>query len=401
MAGELNVQALARGGLDGTPVTLVDITLRDGMQAANVALTRAQRIEVAERLDDAGVEVIQVGFAGADEELAAEIKSRVRASVNMLLLGFHPDAEEHLRRAAGAGIDVLEILVRSGERQLATMGLDPGVAISLSGRLCEAAVEAFPDVWFCPSFAPVSRREVLDEMLATVFAAGVSHFNIPDSSGVAAPAEMAALVERFAGRPGWTVGVHTHNDFGLAVANALAAIAAGARAADVTVNGYGERAGNCSLEQLAAALEQLFGASTSLDITKLHDLSRDVALRVGRAIAPDAPIVGRDAFAQKLDAHVRLTDLDPTLLEGLDPATVGNTRRLAVGPGSGTYSLTRKLESLGVEGPDSDAVAVALPRIVAIVEERKEIEDDAIVAVYEEALAGSGTTESSSASANP
>ncbi len=394
------MESLGRGALAGAAVTIVDITLRDGMQAANVALTRSERIEVAERLDDAGVDVIQVGFAGADEELAAEIKSRVRARVNMLLLGFHPDADEHLRRAAGSGIDVLEILVRSGERQLATMGLDPAVAISLSGRLCAAAVEAFPEVWFCPSFAPVSRPEVLDEMLETVAAAGVSHFNIPDSSGVAAPAEMAALIGRFAGRPGWTVGVHTHNDFGLGVANALAAIAAGARAADVTVNGYGERAGNCSLEQLVAALEQLFGATTSIDLTKLHGLSRDVAARAGRAVAPDAPIVGRDAFAQKLDAHVRLTELDPTLLEGLDPAVVGNTRRLAVGPGSGTYSLTRKLESLGVENPEPDAVALALPRIVAIVEERKEIGDDEIVAVYAESQPP-GTIERSSAAPKP
>src|SRR5579862_304230 len=186
--GVVTHEALTRDGLAGVRVDVVDITLRDGMQAANVGLTTKERIEVALRLDDAGVDVIQVGFAGHDEELARTIKDRVgRARINLLLLGFHPDAEEHLRSAAGAGIDVLEILVRSGHRQLSAMGLTEEYAISLSGRLCRGAAESFPEVWFCPSFSPVAKPEVLTEMLETVAAAGVTHFNIPDSSGVAAP----------------------------------------------------------------------------------------------------------------------------------------------------------------------------------------------------------------------
>ncbi|HKP19154.1 MAG TPA: hypothetical protein VJT84_11790, partial [Gaiellaceae bacterium] len=186
--------------------------------------------------------------------------------------------------------------------------------------------------------------------------------------------------------------VHCHDDFGLALANTLAGIAAGARYADVTVNGYGERAGNCSLAELATALVQLLGAGVGLDLTNLHALAHGVAARTGREIAPDDPVVGRDAFAQKLDAHVRLTELDPTLLEPYDPALVGNERRLAVGPGSGEYSLTRKLESLGVDAPDPDAVAVALPRIVQLVEEQKDVSDDAVSRVYADAVHESGVT---------
>jgi isopropylmalate/homocitrate/citramalate synthase len=134
------------------------------------------------------------------------------------------------------------------------------------------------------------------------------------------------------------------------------------------------------------ALTQLFATDLSVDLAKLHVLAWDVAERAGRTIEPDTPIVGRDAFAQKLDAHVLLTERDPSLLEPYDPALVGNKRRIAVGPGSGEYSLSRKLESIGVESPDPRAVAVALPRIVRIVETEKTISDDEIALVYAEAF---------------
>jgi isopropylmalate/homocitrate/citramalate synthase len=244
----------------------------------------------------------------------------------------------------------------------------------------------FPEVWFCPSFATQSTPEVLNSMLDAVASTGVRHFNLPDSSGVAVPEEIVELVRPYAQR-GWELGIHCHNDFGLCLANTVAGLGAGARYADVTVNGYGERAGNCSLEQLSVALVYLFGASVSVDLSRLRRLSQEVAARAGREIAPDAAIVGRDAFAQKLDAHVRLTELDPTMLEPFDPALVGNERRVAIGPGSGEHSLTRKIQLLGVDEPDMRAVALALPRIITQVEEDKFISDDSILAAYERAAA--------------
>ena len=210
------------------------------------------------------------------------------------------------------------------------MGLEPRVAVELAVRLCDRAASMFPEVWFCPSFSTQARPELLDEMLGAVAETGVRHFNIPDSSGVATPDEIAQLVGRVV-RMGVECGVHCHDDFGLGLVNTLAGVAAGAQYADATVNGYGERAGNCSLEQLAVALAHLFGGSISVDLSHLRLLSQEVAARAGREIAPDAAIVGRDAFAQKLDAHVRLTERDPTLLEPFDPALVGNERRVAMG----------------------------------------------------------------------
>ena len=379
------MERLSCGALAGASVALVDVTLRDGMQAANVALTSAQRLEVALLLEEAGVDVIQAGFAGRDNATAAAIRKRVgKPRVSLLLLGFDPLAEEQLDGATDVGVDVIEILVRSGTRQLEAMGLGARQAIELSTRLTSKAKDRFPEVWFCPSFATQANPDVLNEMLDAVAATGVRHFNIPDSAGVAAPADIALLIERFA-QAGWDLGIHCHDDFGLGVSNTLAGIAAGARYADATVNGYGERAGNCSLEQLATTLTQLFGATTSVNLDKLHGIAHGVAALVGRGIAPDAAVVGRDAFAQKLDAHVRLTDRDPSLLEPFDPAIVGNERRVAVGPGSGEYSLSRKLQSLGVESPDPRAVALALPRIIRLVEEQKAVPDDVITLTYADA----------------
>jgi isopropylmalate/homocitrate/citramalate synthase len=300
-------------------------------------------------------------------------------------MGFDPRADEQLDEAARAGVDVVEILVRSGARQLEAMGLEARRAIELAARLTSKAAARFPEVWFCPSFATQADPDVLEAMVGAVAETGVRHFNVPDSSGVASPGDVALLIRRLANR-GWDLGIHCHDDFGLGLANTLAGIAAGARYADVTVNGYGERAGNCSLAPLATALALLFGARTSVDLTKLHGLAHEAAARVGREIDPDSAVVGRDAFAQKLDAHVRLTERDPSLLEPFDPVLVGNERRLAVGPGSGEYSLTRKLEQLGIRAPEPRAVAAALPRIVHVVETEKAVSDDAIARAYADAL---------------
>ncbi|HKP17933.1 MAG TPA: hypothetical protein VJT84_05590, partial [Gaiellaceae bacterium] len=207
------MDALTRGALTGTGVALVDVTLRDGMQAANVALTQAERLEVAELLEEAGVDVIQAGFAGRDDASAAAIRKRVSSPrVSLLLLGFDPLAEQQLEGAAATGVDVVEILVRSGTRQLDVMGLDPRRAIELAARLTAKAMPSFAEVWFCPSFATQAEPAFLDEMLAAVAESGVRHVNIPDSSGVASPGEIAQLVGRFAGK-GWELGVHCHDDF--------------------------------------------------------------------------------------------------------------------------------------------------------------------------------------------
>lgn len=380
------MELFRRQALEGVHVSIADVTLRDGMQAANVAVTPSERIEVALLLEEAGVDVIQAGFAGRDDVAAATIRQHVaKPRVSLLLLGFDPLAERHLDAAAKADVDVIEILVRSGRQQLAATGLDAAEAIRLSAHLGRLAAGRFAEVWFCPSFATQANPDTLTEMFDAVAETGVRHFNIPDSSGVATPAEIVQLMRHCAGN-GRELGIHCHNDFGLGLANTVAGLSAGATYADVTVNGYGERAGNCSLAELGAALHELFDGRTSLNLARLHDVSHSVAQLAGRTVALDAPIVGRDTFSQKLDAHVKLTDRDPTLLEPFDPATVGNQRRLAIGPGSGTFSLARKLQTLGIESPDPRAVEVALPRIIRRVEEEKSVADEQITVMYIDAV---------------
>jgi isopropylmalate/homocitrate/citramalate synthase len=169
---------------------------------------------------------------------------------------------------------------------------------------------------------------------------------------VAGPERIAQLVTQIKDLTGGEVGVHCHDDFGLALANTLAGLQAGANLADSSLLGLGERAGNCATEELAVALELLYGVATGVDLERLTGLAEYVSEVTGVPISPAKAVVGSDAFSQKLDMHVALTRKDPSLLEPFPPQRVGNRRRLRLGLGSGPISVLAKLEQLGLPAVD-------------------------------------------------
>ncbi len=362
-------------------VKLVDITLREGQQAPSVAFDQAQRLELGRRLDAIGVAEIQCGFVGRDEPTVAALKAAgVKARLNLMLIGFGSQWKDAVVAASNAGTDMIEVLVRSGEPQLQQMGVGHAESLKQVSETVGWAAAHVREVWFCPSFSSLSEEGHLRNMLRTAKSSGAVRFNLPDSSGVARPSGMRRLVQvGLEATDGAPVGIHCHNDFGLAVANTIAGLEAGASAADVSVNGYGERAGNCPLEELTVALELLYDVRTGIAMEKLTELSRWAADATKVPLARSKAVSGEEVFAQKLDIHVRLTDKDGTLLEAYPPGLVGNSRRICLGLGTGPVAVRKKLGLLGLPVPDDDTVQKLADEINRLAETRKQISDSEFV----------------------
>lgn len=350
------------------PLRLIDVTLREGQQAAEVAFGPADEIEFARALLAAGVRYVQVGYAGADD---ASIR-RIHAAcpdlhLAALVVGWKDDALDAMRSARDAGADVCSVLFRSADSHLAAIGYTRDSARARVRELVEGARRlGYPTVIYGSSFATQADLNFLRELYRAAIEAGAHVISLADSLGTAKPEAIRFLVEEMrevAGDAG--IRLHMHNDYGLALANTLAGIEAGADWVEVTVNGLGERSGNCCLEELVLALGGLYGVETGVDPRRLSSLSQLVARLTGAEIPPMKPVVGANAFANKLEIHVQAVAKNPGLMEPYDPSLVGNRRSIRIGRGTGPTGVRLRAAELGLEVREAD-----IPRVVAAVNER-------------------------------
>lgn len=329
-------------------VLLHDVTLREGEQAAPVAFSLDDRVVIAQALDRIGVRRIQVGFAGRDDDAIHAVKNTdVQAEISVLCVVFDDMWRHNIEAAAQAGADVVLLLLRASDEQLALAGLTRDEGLRRITNAIEHARGQVSTVVFQPSFATTAEPDYLVELCATAAAAGCHEIAVADTVGVATPEGTARLVSAVREAADVPVGVHLHDDYGLALANSVAALHAGATIIEVSVLGLGERAGNCALEEMTTVLEGLYGVDTNLDIAQLNGLARTVAEHSGVPVPTWKSIVGEDVFTQKLDIHVKVTSQAPWLLEPFDPLLVGQHRTLKLGRGSGPHAVRAKLDSLG------------------------------------------------------
>lgn len=358
----------------GSRVLLHDVTLREGEQAAPVAFSLDDRVVIAKALDKAGVPRIQVGFAGRDDEAIRAIKgAAIGAEVSALCVAFDDAWRDNIEAGARSGVDVLVLLFRASDAQLSLANFTRNEGLRRVADAISYARGRIPTVVFQPSFATTADPGYLVELCATAATAGAHEVAVADTVGVATPEGTARLVSAVREATSALVGVHLHDDYGLALANSLAALRAGATTIEVSVLGLGERAGNCALEEMATVLEGLYGVQTGVDLAQLNTLARTVAERGGVRIPTWKSVIGEDVFTQKLDIHVRVTSRAPWLLEPFDPALVGQSRTLKLGRGSGPYAVRAKLDALGQEVP-----AELIDSLVAFVN-RRAIEQKGVV----------------------
>jgi isopropylmalate/homocitrate/citramalate synthase len=369
MSPELSTSAEARDRLAGraSELGLCDVTLRDGEQAVAAAFTPREKLDVATRLDELGVHQVQAGFPSADglETVRLMKAGGLSVPVELLCVAARPDWEADIGRAIDVGADVVQVLVRSSDALLEFWGSSREDALERAQTCIAFARErGARTVVLGTSFSTQADPAFLRELAVAGVAAGADRVSLADTVGIGRPAAIAALVEGIASATGVPVGIHCHNDFGLATACTLAAFEAGASWADVSVGGLGERSGNASLEQVAVALRFLYGADVGVATDGLCALAHFVAGVLRAPLAADKPVVGENAFAQKIDLHVAVADVAPALIEPYDPLAVGNRRSVRLGKGSGPAGIRVKARELGLEVTDEQ-----VPRLVGWVNE--------------------------------
>ena len=278
-------------------IAIFDTTLRDGEQSVGVALSPADKVEIATALEQLGVGVIEAGFPATSEGEFEAVRSVAEAVKRPVVAAMARAAEGDVTAAAealaGAGRSRLHLVVGTSDVHLELkLGLSRDELLDLAVRTTRLARPLFDEVEFCCEDAARSDRGFLREVCAAVVAEGADVVNLPDTVGFAVPGEYAGMFR--------TLGVdavlsaHCHDDLGLATANTIAAVDAGAGQVECTINGIGERAGNAALEEVVAALE-LSGYETGIDMSRLADVSRLVSSLTGYAVAPHKAIVGANA----------------------------------------------------------------------------------------------------------
>ncbi|MFN4293810.1 MAG: 2-isopropylmalate synthase [Thermoflexales bacterium] len=385
---------------DPNRVLIFDTTLRDGEQSPGATLNLAEKLEIARQLARLGVDIIEAGFAVASPG-DFEAVSRIAQEVGQL---DQPPVIASLARCAKKDIEQAWSAVQWAKRPrihtfLATSDIHLKYKLKISRNDCIEQVGEFvsyakgfcDDVEFSPEDAGRSDPEFLWQVLSVAVQAGATTLNIPDTVGYCTPQEYGQLIEGIVNNvPGVKEGkvivsVHCHNDLGMATANTLAGIKAGARQAEVTINGIGERAGNTSLEEVVMALKtrpQFFGALyTNIDTTQLVRTSKMVSSLTSIPVQPNKAIVGANAFAHEAGIHQDGMLKNPLTYEIMRPEDVGwNSTNLVLGKHSGRHAFADRLRQMGYD-LSRDELDKAFERFKALCDKKKVVSDADIEAL--------------------
>jgi 2-isopropylmalate synthase len=379
-------------------VRIFDTTLRDGEQSPGATMTSTEKLEVARALARLGVDVIEAGFPAASPDDLAAVRA-IAERIGVRSGDGRPSADPPivcgLARANKSDIDKAWEGVQGAARPrihifLATSDLHMKHKLRMSrdevlGRIEEMvgyAKRVCADLEYSPEDAGRSDPEFLYEALSRAIRAGATTLNIPDTVGYTTPDEFGAMIrgirDNVPGVDGVVISTHCHDDLGMATANTLAGILAGARQAEVTINGIGERAGNTSLEEVVMALATRapkFGLRTGIDTTQLVRISRLVSTVTGFAVPPNKAVVGSNAFAHESGIHQDGMLKHQATYEIMRPESVGAAQtRLVLGKHSGRAALTARLSEMGYTF-DEGAVDRIFARFKALAERRKSVTD--------------------------
>jgi 2-isopropylmalate synthase len=384
-------QQTAPGATDR--LVVFDTTLRDGEQAPGCSMTHREKLRVARALADLGVDIIEAGFPAAsngDFDSVSSIAREIRGPAICGLARCHEKdirrAWEALQHAERARIHVF--IATSPIHRKFKLKLSREEVIRRAVEGVRIAREFCADVEFSAEDAARTERGYLAEVLSAVIEAGAGTINVPDTVGYAMPGEFASRIaylrEHVHNVDQAVISVHCHDDLGLAVANSLAAVESGARQVECTVNGIGERAGNCALEEVVMAVRtrsEHMGVTTNIDTTRLYPASRLVAAVTGVQVPRNKAVVGDNAFAHEAGIHQHGMLAHQETYEIMRPEDVGMGRsRLVLGKHSGRHAFRERIGSLGLEldEPELDRAFMAFKQLA---DRKKQVYDEDIEAL--------------------
>ncbi len=372
-------------------VLIFDTTLRDGEQSPGATMTHAEKLEIAALLDEMGVDIIEAGFPIASEGDFEAVKAIAQQSQNAVICGLAraqlPDIDrcwEAVRHAKRPRIHTF--IGTSLHRAIPNLTQD-----EMAERIHQTVTHArnlCDNVQWSPMDATRTEHDYLCRVVEIAIKAGATTINIPDTVGYTAPRESADLIrmlkERVPGADDIVFATHCHNDLGMATANALAAVEAGARQIECTINGLGERAGNTALEEVVMALKvrnDIMPFQTGVDTTKIIHISRRVAAVSGFPVQFNKAIVGKNAFAHESGIHQDGMLKNAETFEIMRPSDIGlKETNLVMGKHSGRAALRAKLKDLGYDLADNQLKDVFV-RFKALADRKKEVYDDDLIAL--------------------
>ena len=378
---------------DPTRVIIFDTTLRDGEQSPGCSMTPPEKLRLAKALADLGVDVIEAGFPAASQGDWESVQTIAREVHGPIICG--------LARCNRDDIDKAYSAIKDAPRHrihvfLATSAIHREHKLNMAkNEILKAAVEGVryakslcADVEFSPDDASRTELEFLAEVVSAVIEAGATTVNCPDTVGYTTPIEYAELFgylkQHVKGIENVVLSVHCHDDLGMAVANSLSAVHAGARQVECTINGIGERAGNCSLEEVAMALktrEGFYGLHTGIQTTRLYPTSRLLSTITGMMVPRNKAIVGENAFAHESGIHQHGMLKHHSTYEIMRPQDVGLSRtNLVLGKHSGRHALRDRIKDLGYELSEADLNRV-FTDFKALADKKKELFDGDIEAL--------------------
>ena len=350
------------GDLSGNRIRIFDTTLRDGEQAPGCSMTLREKLRVAKALSELNVDIIEAGFPAASPGDFESVKAIADANLGPTICGLarcnSADIEKVYEAVKGAESHRIHVFVATSaiHREYKLKMAKEEIIKSAVGAV-RMARELVDDVEFSPEDASRTELTYLAEVVSAAIEAGATTVNIPDTVGYTVPAEFDHLFhylkEHVKGIDCITLSVHCHNDLGMAVANSLAAVHAGARQIECTINGIGERAGNCSLEEVVMALKtraEFFNVHSNIETSRLYPTSRLVSSITGMHPPRNKAIVGENAFAHEAGIHQHGMLQHASTYEIMRPEDVGLTRStLVLGKHSGRHAFRDRIRELGFE----------------------------------------------------
>jgi 2-isopropylmalate synthase len=374
-------------------VKIFDTTLRDGEQSPGCSMDLKEKVRLARKLQSLGVDIVEAGFPIASDGDFAAVKAVAAECREVTVAALCRTSELDVRRAAealrGAVHPRIHTFVATSDIHLEyKLRKTRAEVIEMIRQAVRLARNFVAEVEFSAEDATRSDLDYLCEVFATAVAEGATILNVPDTVGYTLPTEFAQLIrtikERVVGDRDITISVHCHNDLGLAVANSLAAIDAGARQIECTVNGIGERAGNASLEEIAMAIRvrsDRLAFETGIDTTELFSTSQLLSQIIGFGVQPNKAIVGRNAFAHEAGIHQHGVISNPLCYEIMTPESVGApTSELVLGKHSGRRALGLRYKELGcvLNAVELDA---AYHRFTDLADRKKRIYDQDLLSL--------------------
>jgi 2-isopropylmalate synthase len=341
-------------------ISIFDTTLRDGEQSPGIALQPHEKAEIAEQLERLGVDVVEAGFPGAspgDFEGVRAVARTLRApTVAALARTVQADLDAAGEALADARRSRIHIFLATSPLHMEKkLGLEPQEVVRHARWAVDYAATRVDEVEFSCEDATRSDPDFVARVCRVAIEAGATVINLPDTVGYALPAQYASFLDAVRRRcpelRGVTLSVHCHDDLGLAVANSLAGIHAGATQVECTVNGIGERAGNASLEEIVVALRvrnDHFAVETGIDASELVAASRLVSERTGYVVQPNKAVVGANAFAHEAGIHQDGMLKDERTYQIIDPSEVGAGMTLPLGKHSGRHAFARACAERGI-----------------------------------------------------